>query len=71
MQLLKASQNIFLKQGETKIGIFDSGIGGFTILNALLKTRNDVEVFIQLIQEEFGNKSFKEIRYIAKEICFF
>jgi len=27
------------------IGIFDSGIGGFTILNSLLKTRNDVEVF--------------------------
>ena len=28
-----------------KIGIFDSGLGGFTILNSLLKTRNDVEVF--------------------------
>ena len=28
-----------------KIGIFDSGIGGFTILNSLLKTRKDVEVF--------------------------
>ena len=29
-----------------KIGIFDSGIGGFTILNSLLKTRKDVEVFL-------------------------
>ena len=56
-----------------KIGIFDSGIGGFTILNALLKTRNDVEVFYLADTRRipFGNKSFKEIRYIAKEICFF
>ena len=28
-----------------KIGIFDSGIGGFTILSSLLKTRKDVEIF--------------------------
>ena len=28
-----------------RVGIFDSGIGGFTILNSLLKTRTDVEVF--------------------------
>ncbi len=54
-----------------RIGIFDSGIGGFTILNSLLKTRNDVEVFyladIQRIP--YGNKKFSEIRSIAKEIC--
>ena len=56
-----------------KIGIFDSGIGGFTIINSLLKTRNDVEVFYLADTRRipFGNKSFKEIRYIAKEICLF
>ena len=56
-----------------KIGIFDSGIGGFTILNSLLKTRKDVEVFYLADTKRipFGNKNYKEIRLIAKEICNF
>ena len=56
-----------------KIGIFDSGIGGFTILNSLLKTRKDVEVFYLADTKRipFGNKNFEEIRLIAKEICNF
>ena len=56
-----------------KIGIFDSGIGGFTVLNSLLKTRNDVEVFYLADTKRmpYGNKSFNEIRSIAKEICNF
>ncbi|MBO8204194.1 glutamate racemase [Prochlorococcus marinus] len=56
-----------------KIGIFDSGIGGFTILNSLLKTRKDVEVFYLADTKRipFGKKKFKEIRSIAKEICLF
>jgi len=56
-----------------KIGIFDSGIGGFTILNALLKTRKDVEVFYLADTKRipFGNKNSKEIRLIAKEISTF
>ena len=56
-----------------KIGIFDSGIGGFTILNSLLNTRKDVEVFYLADTKRipFGNKSFKKIRLIAKEICYF
>ena len=56
-----------------KIGIFDSGIGGFTILKSLLKTRKDVEVFYLADTKRipFGNKSFKEIRLIANEICTF
>ena len=56
-----------------KIGIFDSGIGGFTILNSLIKTRKDVEVFYLADTKRipFGNKNFKEIRIIAKEICNF
>ena len=56
-----------------KIGIFDSGIGGFTILNSLLKTRRDVEVFYLADTKRipYGSKSFNEIRIIAKEICNF
>ena len=56
-----------------KIGIFDSGIGGFTILNSLLKTRKDVEVFYLADTKRipFGSKNFEEIRIIAKEICNF
>ncbi len=56
-----------------KIGIFDSGIGGFTVLNSLLKTRKDVEVFYLADTKRipFGNKNYKEIRLIAKEICTF
>ena len=56
-----------------KIGIFDSGVGGFTILNSLLQTRNDVEVFYLADTKRipFGNKNYKEIRLIAKEICTF
>ena len=56
-----------------KIGIFDSGIGGFTILNSLLKKCKDVEVFYLADTKRipFGNKNPKEIRLIAKEICTF
>ena len=54
-----------------KVGIFDSGIGGFTILKSLLKTRNDVEVFYlaDIKRVPYGNKDFEQIRSIAKEIC--
>jgi len=56
-----------------KIGIFDSGIGGFTILNSLLKTRKDVEVIYLADTKRipFGNKNSKEIRVIAEDICCF
>ena len=56
-----------------KIGIFDSGIGGFTVLNSLLKTRKDVEVFYLADTKRipYGNKNLKEIRLIAQEICNF
>ena len=54
-----------------KVGIFDSGIGGFTILNSLLKTREDVEVYYLADTKRipYGNKKIHEIRSIAKEIC--
>ena len=56
-----------------KVGIFDSGIGGFTILNSLLKTRKDVEVIYLADSKRipYGNKNYKEIRVIAEEICSF
>ena len=56
-----------------KIGLFDSGIGGLTILNSLLKTRKDVEVFYLADTKRipFGSKGLKEIRNIATEICTF
>ena len=56
-----------------KIGIFDSGIGGFTILNSLLKTRKNVDVFYLADTKRipYGNKSSEDIRLIAKEICNF
>ncbi len=56
-----------------KIGIFDSGIGGFTILNSLLKTRKDLEVFYLADTKRipFGSKNSTEIRLIANEICNF
>ena len=55
-----------------KIGIFDSGIGGFTILKTLLKTRRDVEVFYlaDIKRVPYGDKTFHQIRTIAKEICY-
>ena len=55
------------------IGIFDSGIGGFTVLNSLLKTRKDVDIFYLADNKRipYGNKSFQEIRSIAREICTF
>ena len=54
-----------------KIGIFDSGIGGFTILGSLIKTREDIEVFYLADTKRvpYGNKNIGQIRYIAKEIC--
>ena len=54
-----------------KIGIFDSGIGGFTILNSLLKTRKDVEVLYLADTKRvpFGDKNSDQIRFIAQEIC--
>ena len=54
-----------------KIGIFDSGIGGFTILGSLMKTRQDIEVFYLADTKRvpYGNKNIGQIRYIAKDIC--
>ena len=54
-----------------KVGIFDSGIGGFTILNSLLKTRRDLEVIYLADTKRipYGDKNYDQIRSIATEIC--
>ncbi len=54
-----------------KVGIFDSGIGGFTILDYLLKSSKDLEIFYLADTKRvpYGNKDFEQIRAIAKEIC--
>tara|TARA_Y100001978_G_scaffold203168_1_gene227166 strand:+ start:3682 stop:4467 length:786 start_codon:yes stop_codon:yes gene_type:complete len=53
-----------------RLGIFDSGIGGFSVMNALLSSRNDVEVIYLADNERnpYGNKEIKEIRLIASQI---
>ena len=53
------------------IGIFDSGIGGFTVLNSLLKTRRDLDIFYLADTKRvpYGNKDIEQMRSIAKEIC--
>ncbi len=53
-----------------KLGIFDSGIGGFSVLNSLLETRTDVEVLYlaDISRNPYGEKSVDEIRHIAIQI---
>ena len=53
-----------------KIGIFDSGIGGVTILNSLWETRKDVEVIYLADTKRvpYGNKDIEQIRSFSKEI---
>tara|TARA_Y100001968_G_scaffold331773_1_gene387619 strand:+ start:19011 stop:19805 length:795 start_codon:yes stop_codon:yes gene_type:complete len=54
-----------------KIGIFDSGIGGFTVLNSLLMKNKEVEVIYlaDIARNPYGDKNVKEIRIIAGQIC--
>ena len=53
-----------------KLGIFDSGIGGFTILKSLLQHRSDVEVLYLADNKRnpYGGKKEEEIKLIAHEI---
>ena len=53
-----------------RLGIFDSGIGGFSVLNSLLSTRTDVEVIYlaDVARNPYGEKDNKEIRNIAIQI---
>ena len=54
-----------------RIGIFDSGIGGFTVLKSLIEKKFDIEVYYlaDLARNPYGEKSYEEIRSIAIEIC--
>ena len=53
-----------------RLGIFDSGIGGFSVLNSLLSTRTDAEVIYlaDVARNPYGEKDNKEIRNIAIQI---
>ena len=54
-----------------KLGIFDSGIGGFTVLKPLIASNLGSEVIYLADNKRnpFGNKKYEEIRGIAIEIC--
>tara|TARA_B100000674_G_scaffold482604_1_gene485267 strand:- start:968 stop:1762 length:795 start_codon:yes stop_codon:yes gene_type:complete len=54
-----------------KLGIFDSGIGGFTILNSLLIRNKGIEVIYlgDIERNPYGEKNPEEIRIFASEIC--
>ena len=53
-----------------RLGIFDSGIGGFSVLTSLLSTRTDVEVIYlaDIARNPYGEKDNTEIRNIAIQI---
>ena len=53
-----------------RLGIFDSGIGGFSVLNTLLSTRTDAEVIYlaDIARNPYGEKDEEEIRHIAIQI---
>ncbi len=53
-----------------RLGIFDSGIGGFSVLKSLLSIRTDVEVIYlaDVDRIPYGEKDNKEIRNIAIQI---
>ncbi len=53
-----------------RLGIFDSGIGGFTVLKTVLQRHGDIScVYLgDLARVPYGSKSSSEIRLIASEI---
>ena len=56
-----------------KLGIFDSGIGGFTVLKSLFanSSLDEMEVIYlaDIARNPYGEKGYGEIREIAFEIC--
>ena len=55
---------------KVRLGVFDSGIGGFSVLNSLVSTRTDFEVIYlaDVARNPYGEKDNKEIRKIAIQI---
>ncbi len=53
-----------------RIGLFDSGVGGFTVLKQLLQKHGDIScVYLaDTARVPYGNKSPKQIRTIAHEV---
>ncbi len=56
-----------------KIGVFDSGIGGLTVLEELVKSfpNNEYIYLADMQNSPFGDKAEEEIRYITKKILGF
>ena len=56
---------------QTKIGVFDSGIGGATVLKECLKTSNNYHYiyYSDSINNPYGDKKREEVLIIASNIC--
>ena len=54
-----------------RLGIFDSGIGGFSVLTTLLESdlEFDVIYLADIARNPYGEKNVEEIRVIAKQIA--
>ncbi|WP_320667766.1 glutamate racemase [Prochlorococcus sp. MIT 1307] len=54
-----------------RLGLFDSGIGGFTVLNKVVERHGDVHCLYlgDTARVPYGEKQASEIRLIAKEIA--
>ncbi len=58
-----------LEDNQTKLGIFDSGIGGFSVLKEIRdKTPVDVLYFGDCARAPYGNRSIDEISLFIREI---
>ena len=54
-----------------KIGVFDSGVGGLTVLKELLKYKNEYYYFGDNINIPYGNKSKYELQILSSKIIEF
>ena len=54
----------------SRLGIFDSGVGGFTVLKRIVESYGDIPcVYLgDTARLPYGSKSFSEIRVIAEEV---
>ena len=60
-----------IKLNNNKIGIFDSGIGGVTVLKEIIKVlpNEDIYYFSDSKNNPYGDKTDKEILEICNNIC--
>ena len=55
----------------TKIGIYDSGCGGISVVNQLLNTYNNIDIYYYAdsLNNPWGNKSKEELSQILQNIA--